>query len=103
MPLSEEELLKRDKNRNIGEELLQAIQEVSTGKTGRTYSVEVPPIVEARQRAGYSQAEFAKILGVSVRTLQGWEQGRRNPSGAAKSLIKIAWKKPELLREVLSA
>lgn len=103
MALSEKELLERDAKRDIGEELLQAIQDVKGGKVGRVFAVAVPPIVEARQKAGFSQAEFAKILGVSVRTLQGWEQGRRTPSGAARSLIKIARAKPELLKEALSA
>jgi len=103
MALSEKELFERDAKRDIGEELLQAIQNVKAGKVGRTFSVAVPPIVEARQKAGFSQSEFARILGVSVRTLQGWEQGRRTPSGAARSLIKIAGAKPELLKEALSA
>jgi len=102
MALSEKELLDRDAKRDIGQELLQAIQDIKSGNIGRRLVVDVPSITEARQRAGLSQAQFAKILGVSVRTLQGWEQGRRNPSGAAKSLITIAWKKPELLKEVLS-
>lgn len=46
--------------------------------------------------------EFAKMLGVSRRTLQEWEQGRRTPSGAAKSLITIAIKKPEMIKELLA-
>jgi len=41
---------------------------------------------------------FAALPGVSVRTLQEWEQGRRNPSGAAQTLIAIAEKRPEVLR-----
>ena len=103
MKLTDEELFARDSERDIGAELLQAIQDVKAGKVGRKFVVDVPSIAEARQRAGFSQSDFAKILGVSVRTLQGWEQGRRNPSGAARSLIKIAWRKPELLKEVLSS
>jgi len=47
-----------------------------------------------------SQARFATLLGVSVRTLQEWEQGRRQPSGAAKTLIAIAQKRPEVLNEL---
>ena len=43
------------------------------------------------------------MLGVSLRTLQEWEQGRRTPSGAAKSLIAIAIKNPEALKELLAA
>jgi len=53
-----------------------------------------------RTKTGLSQTEFAKLLGVSVRTLQDWEQGRRQPSGAAKSLLKIAEKHPATLLEL---
>ncbi len=47
-----------------------------------------------------SQSEFAKLLGVSVRTLREWEQGRREPSGAARSLIRVAKERPDVLREL---
>jgi putative transcriptional regulator len=47
-----------------------------------------------------SQSEFARLLGVSVRTLQEWEQGRREPSGAARSLIRVEQERPEVLREL---
>ena len=103
MPLGEKELLKRDAGRNIGDELLQAVRDIKAGKVGRTVTVEVSPIAEARHRIGLSQTEFAKLLGVSLRTLQEWEQGRREPSGAAKSLIAIAIKRPEVLKEILAA
>ena len=103
MPLDEKELLKRDATRNIGEELLQAIRDIEAGNVGRTSTVEMSPIAEARRKIGLSQAEFAKLLGVSPRTLQEWEQGRRQPSGAAKSLIAIAVKRPEVLKEILAA
>jgi putative transcriptional regulator len=62
-----------------------------------------PEVLEARTRVGLSQAKFAEVLGVSTRTLQDWEQGRRKPSGAARSLLKIARKRPEVLREVFAA
>jgi putative transcriptional regulator len=58
----------------------------------------VSPIVAARTNAELSQAQFARLLGVSVRTLQDWEQGRREPSGAAKTLIRIATRRPDVLR-----
>jgi putative transcriptional regulator len=103
MPLSEKELLKRDAKRNIGEELLQAVQDIKAGRVGRVSTVEVSPLASARLKLGLSQSEFAKILGVSLRTLQEWEQGRRKPSGAAKSLITIAIKKPEVIKELLAA
>jgi len=59
-----------------------------------------PPWCRQRMRSGLSQARFAALLGVSVRTLQEWEQGRRQPSGAAKTLIAIAQKRPEVLNEL---
>jgi putative transcriptional regulator len=100
MPKTEKELHERDAKRNIGEELLQAAREMKAGKSGAVHEVEVPDVVEARHRSGLSQSQFAALLGVSVRTLQDWEQGRRQPSGAAKSLLKIALKHPEILREL---
>lgn len=103
MKLGDKELLKRDADRNIGEELLQAIRDVKSGKVGRRTAVELSPIAEARQKIGFTQREFAKLMGVSLRTLQEWEQGRRQPSGAAKSLIAIAIKHPEILKEILAA
>src|SRR3546814_1443353 len=82
--LTEAQLIKRDAGRNIGEELLQAVREIKAGKTGRVFNVEVTEAAEARTKLGLSQADFAGMLGVSVRTLQDWGQGRREPSGAAK-------------------
>ena len=103
MPLDEQQLLERDANRNIGEELLQAVRDLKAGNVGRMTKVEVSPLAASRQQIGLSQREFAKLLGVSLRTLQEWEQGRRAPSGAAKSLITIAIKKPDVLKELLAA
>ena len=54
---------------------------MKAGKAARVATVEVSPAAEARNKVGMSQSEFAKLLGVSVRTLQDWEQGRREPSG----------------------
>jgi len=100
MPLSEEELLARDAQRNIGEELLQAIIDIKAGRYGAVYQVPVSPVIEARHRASLSQAQFAALLGVSKRTWQEGEQGRRQPSGAARTLFKIAERHPEILREL---
>jgi putative transcriptional regulator len=96
MPKAEKVLLERDAERDIGAELLQSIREMKAGETGAVHG----PVTIARYRVRMSQSEFAKLLGVSVRTLQEWEQGRREPSGAARSLIRIAHERPEVLREL---
>ena len=85
-------------NRDIGFEILQGIRDLKQGKTGRILNV--PPVAEIRQKTGLSQSKFAALLGVSVRTLQDWEQGRRAPSGAARTLLLIAHKNPLVLMEV---
>jgi putative transcriptional regulator len=103
MSLNENELLERDSKRNIAEELLQAVRDIKAGRVGRVSTVEISPLASARLKLGLSQSEFATMLGVSLRTLQEWEQGRRKPSGAAKSLITIAIKKPEVIKELLAA
>ena len=90
----------RATKRNLGEELLQSVREMKAGRRGRVHKVRVPAIVEARLRSELSQSQFAELLGVSVRTLQDWEQGRREPSGAAKTLIQIATRRPDVLRSL---
>jgi len=93
----------RDARRDIGSELLQAIRDVKAGKHGAKYNVEANDIVAARLKSGLSQAQFAAALQISARTLQQWEQGRRQPSGAADTLLKIVSRHPEVLREVANA
>jgi len=85
-------------NRDIGAEILRGIRELKQGKTGRVMNV--PPVAEIRQKTGLSQSKFAALLDVSVRTLQDWEQGRRIPSGAARTLLLIAHRNPIALLEV---
>jgi putative transcriptional regulator len=90
----------RDAERDIGRELLEAVDEIRAGG-GRRYTVEPKTAAaKARVKTGLSRARFAALLGVSRRTLEQWEQGRREPSGAARTLIKIAELRPEILREV---
>ncbi len=84
--------------RNIGVEILQGLRELKRGEHGRV--INVPNITRIRGKTGLSQARFAQLLGVSVRTLQDWEQGRRAPSGAAKTLLMVADKNPQALLEV---
>jgi putative transcriptional regulator len=92
----------RDSKRNIGAELLASVREMKAGKAAHVHRVPMSAIVEARTRSGLSQAKFAEVLGVSTRTLQEWEQGRRQPSGAARALLLLASRRPEVLREVFA-
>lgn len=84
-------------------DLLQSVKEMKAGKVARITQVDVPAAVEARNKVGLSQAAFASLLGVSKRTLQEWEQGRKQPSGAAKTLLEIALRHPETLRSLQHA
>jgi putative transcriptional regulator len=78
---------------------LESVREMKAGRATKIHEVAIPPVVSARLKSGLPQSSFAKLLGVSVRTLQDWEQGRRTPSGAARTLIAIADRRPEVLRE----
>ena len=81
--------------RNIGQELLEGVQQIKQGK-GKRYCIEVPEDVSRiRYDLELSQAAFSALLGVSIRTLQEWEQGRRHPSGPALSLLRIAMHHPK--------
>jgi putative transcriptional regulator len=84
--------------RNIGVEILKGIREIRRGGQGRVLNV--PSVAAIRESIGLSQSRFAQLLGVSVRTLQEWEQGRRAPSGAARTLLTIAAKNPRALQDV---
>src|SRR6266849_3447945 len=86
------------KTRNIGAEILQGIREIKRGEYGRV--INVPDVATIREKTGLSQERFAQLLGVSIRTLQDWEQGRRVPSGAARTLLTIAAKNPKALLDV---
>ena len=80
----------------VGKKLLAAAQEMAAGKGVVVHS----PTLSVRQSVGLSQSCFAALLGVSVRTLQDWEQGRRSPSGAALTLLRVAERHPGALREL---
>jgi putative transcriptional regulator len=84
--------------RDIGREILDGLKELKSAKPQRAWVY--PPIAEIRGRVGLSQAEFATLLNVSVRTLQEWEQGRRAPSGPARTLLAIADQNPQALLDV---
>jgi len=89
----------KKRKRDIGAEILEGIRQIKRGEVGRI--ITVPPVSETRARVGLSQSEFARLLGVSVRTLQEWEQGRRAPSGPARMLLAIAHKNPKVLLEAV--
>ena len=82
--LSGKELAEYEKGRDVWREVLDGVKEIKSGGGKRRV---VLPATRARLKMGLSQVEFAKLLGVSRRTLEQWEQGRREPSGAAKTLI----------------
>ncbi|NRF71432.1 helix-turn-helix domain-containing protein [Aquincola sp. S2] len=95
-PLSKAELAAYEAQRDLASELLQAVREMKAGQV----QVVTSPVIEARKKTGLSQSQFAALLGVSVRTLQGWEQGRKQPSGAARTLLAIANTNPKALLAV---
>lgn len=91
--------------RDIGQEILDGIAEIKAYKRGekklrtRRFNAPAPP-AEIRARLNLSQHAFAGLLGVSVRTLQEWEQGRREPRGPAKTLLRIADQHPEIFLDL---
>ena len=86
------------KPRDVGREILRGLREIRRGEVGRV--VTMPDVAKTREKTGLSQTRFAELLGVSVRTLQDWEQGRRAPSRAARTLLMIAAKNPAALVDV---
>lgn len=94
--LTPAELAKQEAGRDIGAEILQSLKDMKSGKG----QVVLSSATEAREATGLSQSQFARLLGVSVRTLQGWEQGRKQPSGAARTLLAIAKSNPKAILAV---
>jgi putative transcriptional regulator len=91
--------------RDVGQEILEGIQEIKSFKAGnvtlRTRDLKEPASPQAiRGRLALSQTAFAGLMGVSPRTVQDWEQGRRAPSGPAKTLLRIAEQHPEIFSDL---
>lgn len=93
-------LAKFEAERDVWQEVLDGVLEIKAGGGKRTRVEAKSHVVRVRLKSGLSQAQFAAAIGVSKRTLEQWEQGRREPSGAAKQLLKIAERHPEVLIEV---
>jgi putative transcriptional regulator len=90
------------------EKLVASIKEAGEIKAGRktpsrVYEINPPDIKTVREKLNVSQNEFALMIGVSVRTLQNWEQGRRKPEGPAKALLRIASRNPGAVLDALHA
>lgn len=98
LPMTDEQLAAWEASRNLEAELVESVRQMKRREGTVVYS----PVIAARQNSGLSQVQFAQLLGVSVRTLQGWEQGRKQPSGAARTLIALAQRNPEVLRDLVS-
>ncbi len=122
MPMTEEQLLERDAERDIGAELLQSVRDLKADRWARKTRFDVQPdgtvrrrieradgtiekdeiltgprweIKAARAQSGLSQADFARAMGISKRTLENWEQGRAKPTGAARQLLRLAARFPD--------
>ena len=91
--------------RDIGQEILDGIREIKAFKADqvglRTHMLKLPASPQViRAKLKLSQSAFAGLMGVSLRTVQDWEQGRRKPSGPAEALLRIAEQKPEVFLEL---
>ena len=82
------------------QDLFASVRQMRRDQAACVTKVKLPPAAEARAKVGLSQQDFARLLGVSARTLQDWEQGRREPTGAAKMLLRVAAMHPEVLLEL---
>ncbi|MBI4728057.1 MAG: helix-turn-helix domain-containing protein [Acidobacteria bacterium] len=90
------------------EELIASVREAGQIKRrerapSRRFTFKAADVRRIRRRLGLSQSEFALLIGVSISTLQNWEQGRRQPEGPARALLRIAETHPEAVRDALSA
>lgn len=88
------------------DELLASVQEMDSIVQGKKVAARVtkfpePEIKAIRERVGLSQNRFAMMLGVSKRTLENWEQGRRHPTGPAKALLRVLDADPEYVVRAL--
>lgn len=83
------------------QDLVSSMRQMKAGKAARVTEAPLSAAAEARAKVGISQSSFAKLIRVSLRTLQDWEQGRRQPAGAAQALLRVAIQHPEVLRKMV--
>jgi len=92
--------------KKLFDELLQSVKQATAIERGemkpsRVFVVNKKnEVVRARARLGLSQSRFASLLGISASTLKNWEQGRRQPTGAAKVLLRVAVRHPQAILDV---
>ncbi|MGV7211019.1 helix-turn-helix domain-containing protein [Oxalobacteraceae bacterium A2-2] len=98
LPLSDEDLIEFEAGRDLFSELMEGAADIRAGRGKVVYS----PVIAARKNTGLSEADFASLLGVSLRTLRAWEQGRKQPSGAAITVLAIAREHPKILLAIHS-
>ncbi len=89
-------------------ELVQSIKQAGKIRRGtkravRRTTIGAPDVQHIRGRLGLSQQQFAMMIGVSPRTVQNWEQKRREPEGAAKALLMVTARHPRVVLEALHA
>jgi putative transcriptional regulator len=94
--------------RNIGQEILEGIQEIKEWQQGekklkvtRLSLPDASDVAKIRQKLNLNQKDFADFMGVSIKTLQNWEQKRREPQGSARSLLRVAEKAPAAVLKAL--
>lgn len=92
--------------RRMFDQLLQSVKEGGAilrneSRTVRRFTVGSPQVKAVREKTSLSQSEFAQLIGVSVKTLQNWEQDRRRPTGPAVALLRIIGQEPKLAIEAI--
>lgn len=91
-----------EKNRNLFKELHDGLEEIRDKPESLSHHSFTPPdIRKVREIFDMSQSQMAIFLKVSVRTLQNWEQGRRGPTGPARTLLRIMQAEPEAVKRAL--
>lgn len=93
-------------NEDLFAELVASVREggaILRGEAApsRQFTIEEPDVKGIREKYRLSQAQFARLLGISVKTLRNWEQGRRVPQGPARVLLQVAARHPEAVWDVV--